>query len=205
MERLGISLLLSSMRFCSYSSILSCLSHCMSKEFIFFAYSDDHKPSGTYPSLEEESLHSSCFIDVDPIPSFEIHVKHDIHIPISLEPDYSGHLVENKVDPLPSTITIKTCAHLVETHFQLTDFQSRLRQKMFKPLRMPSLLHPYPSYFVEYLPHFTGKYHITTEKHLGSFHNFIDNFEIMHEDVVMRLFSKSFCWRCWVLVSKFKS
>ena len=82
----------------------------MSKELFFcFVYSDDHKPSCTYPSLEEESLHSSFFIDVDIIPSFEIHVQHDIHIPISLELDYSGHLVENKVDPLPSTITTETC------------------------------------------------------------------------------------------------
>ena len=63
---------------------------------------------------------------------------------------------------------------------------------MFKPFRLPYLLHPYPSYFVEYLLHFTGKDHITAEKNLESFHNFIDNFEIMHEDVVMRLFSKSF-------------
>src|SRR5713226_9794364 len=76
------------------------------KRIIFcFVYSDDHKPSSTYPSLEEENMHSSCFIDVDPIPSFEINVQHDIHIPISLEADYFGHLVENKVDLLPSTIT----------------------------------------------------------------------------------------------------
>ena len=67
------------------------------KRIIFcFVYSDDHKPSSTYPTLEEENLHSSCVIDVNPIPSFEIHVQHDIHIPISLEADYSGHLVENK-------------------------------------------------------------------------------------------------------------
>ena len=97
------------------------------KRIIFcFAYSDDHKPSSTYTSLEEENLHSSCFIDVDPIPSFEIHV-HDIHIPISLEVDYFGHLVENKSNLLPSTITTETCEHLFETHFQLTNFQSRLR------------------------------------------------------------------------------
>ena len=116
------------------------------KRIIFcFVYSDDHKPSSTYPSLEEESMHSSCFIDVDHIPSFEIHVQHDIHIPISLEPDYSGHLVENKADLLPSTITAETCEQLVEPHFQLTDFQSRLRQKMFRPLRLPYLLPPYPS------------------------------------------------------------
>ena len=126
-------------------------------------------------SLEEESLHSSCFIDGDPIPSFEIDVQHDIHIPISLELDYCGHVVENEANLLPSTITTETCEQLVEPHFQLTDFQSRLRQKMFKPLRLPSLLHPYPSYFVEYLPRFTGKDHIIAEKHLESFHNFIDN------------------------------
>ena len=107
--------------------------------------------------MEEESLHSSYFIDVDPIPSFEIHVQHDIHIPISLEPDYSGNIVENKVDPLPSTITAETCEQFVEPHFQLTYFQFRLRHKMFKPLRIPSLLHPYPSYFVEYFPHFMEK------------------------------------------------
>ena len=71
-------------------------------------YSDDHKPSHTYTSLEEESRHSSCFIDVDPIPSCEMHVQHDIHIPISLEADYSGHIVENKADLLPSTITAET-------------------------------------------------------------------------------------------------
>ena len=98
------------------------------KRIIFcFVYSDDHKPSCTYPSLEEESLHSSCFIDVDPIPSFEIHVQHDIHIPISLEADYYGHLIENKTNLLPSTITAETCEHRIEPHFQLTDFQSRLR------------------------------------------------------------------------------
>ena len=119
-------------------------------------------------------------------------MQHDIHISVSLEPGYSGHLVENKADLLPSTITAETCEQLVEPHFQLTDFQSRLKQKMFKPLRLPFLLHPYPSYFLEYLPHFIGKDHITAEKNLESFHNFIDNFKIMHEDVVMRLFLKSF-------------
>ena len=69
-------------------------------------------------------MHYSCFIDVDPIPSFEIYVQHDIHIPISLEVDYSGHLVENKTDLLISTITAETCEQLIEPHFQLTDFQS---------------------------------------------------------------------------------
>ena len=81
-------------------------------------------------------------MDVDPIPSFEIHVQHDIHIPISLEVDYFGNLVENKANLLPSTITVETCEHLVEPHLQLIDFQSRLKQKMFKPLRLSSLTLP---------------------------------------------------------------
>ena len=90
------------------SSFLSFLLYV--KRIIFcFVYADDHKPSSSYPSLEEESLPSSCFIDVDPIRSFEIHVQHDIHIPISLEPNYSGNLVENKADLLPSTIIAETC------------------------------------------------------------------------------------------------
>ena len=63
--------------------------------------------------------------------------------------------------------------------------------KMFKPLRIPSHLHPYPPNFVEYLPLFTGEGHVTTKKHLESFHNFIDNFEIVCEDIVMAIFSKS--------------
>ena len=100
------------MRFCSYSSVIFYLSHCISKELFFVVYSDDHKPSSSYPSLEEEILPSSCFIDVDPVPSFEIHVQHDIHIPISLDPYYSGHLVENEADLLPSTITAETCEQL---------------------------------------------------------------------------------------------
>jgi hypothetical protein len=62
---------------------------------------------------------------------------------------------------------------------------------VFKPLKLPAHLHPYPPYFVEYLPHFTRENHISAEKHLEDFVNFVDNLEIVHEDIVMRLFSKS--------------
>jgi hypothetical protein len=62
---------------------------------------------------------------------------------------------------------------------------------VFKPLKLPAHLHPYPPYFVEYLPHFTRENHISAEKHLEAFVNFVDNLEIVHEDIVMRLFSKS--------------
>ena len=58
-------------------------------------------------------------------------------------------------------------------------------------MRLPYHLNSYPLDFFEYIPRFSGEDHISAEKHLEAFHNFIDNFEIVHEDVVLRLFSKS--------------
>jgi hypothetical protein len=55
--------------------------------------------------------------------------------------------------------------------------------------------------FFEYLPVFKGNEHIATKNHMESFEYFVDNFKIMHEDVILRLFSKSlvedgyFCFR----------
>ena len=58
-------------------------------------------------------------------------------------------------------------------------------------MKLTYYLNSYPLDFFEYLPWFTGDDHVTAEKHLGAFENFVDNFEILHEYVVMRLFSKS--------------
>jgi hypothetical protein len=69
-------------------------------------------------------------------------------------------------------------------------FSPEKEKKMFKPLKLSSTLHPYPPKFLEYLPLFVGEDHIIAENHLGAFQNVIENLEIMHEDVVMRLFSK---------------
>ena len=63
---------------------------------------------------------------------------------------------------------------------------------MFKPLRLPYLLHPYPLDFLEYPPQFSREDYVTTESHLGAFENFVDQFEIVHDDVIMRLFSNYF-------------
>ena len=73
---------------------------------ICFVYSDNHKPSFIYPSLEEEGLHSYWIIYVNHIPSSETHEKDDVHILVYLEPDHSCHPIDNKVDPLPSFISI---------------------------------------------------------------------------------------------------
>jgi len=62
---------------------------------------------------------------------------------------------------------------------------------MFKPLRLPYPLHPYPLDCYEYLPQFSGENQVSAERHLESFEDFVDRFQIVHEDVIMRFFSKS--------------
>jgi hypothetical protein len=52
-------------------------------------------------------------------------------------------------------------------------------------------LNPYRPDSFEYLPQFSREDHVTTERHLGAFENFVDQFEIVHEDVTMRLLSHS--------------
>jgi len=62
---------------------------------------------------------------------------------------------------------------------------------MFRPLKLPHLLHHYPLDCYEYLPCFSGEDQVSAERHLESFEDFVERFEIVHEDVIMRFFSKS--------------
>jgi hypothetical protein len=159
---------------------------------LFFVYSDDHQHSFVYPSLEEEGLHSACVVDVDHVSSSQPIEKDEVHI--SIPPEIELSLIVMGIMKLIYLLKyyfVIPCNQLVKPHFQPTVVQTRIREKMFKPLRLPSHLHPYPLNFFEYLPHFSGEDHITAEKHLGAFENFVDQFEIVHEDVTMRLFSKS--------------
>jgi hypothetical protein len=91
----------------------------------------------------------------------------------------------------PSVITTEHVHLLVKPHIQLTSFQANIRDKMFKPLRLPLDLHPYSLYSFEYLPQFSGEDQVTAERHFEAFENFVYQFEIVHEDVTMRLFSHS--------------
>jgi hypothetical protein len=162
-----------------------------------FVYSDDNKPSFIYPSLEEEDMPSSCVVDVDLVSSPQPIHKSEICIGFPLEIDHPCNLegVENDSKPsqisLPSVITVEPSHLLVKSHIQPTSFQAKIRDKMFKPLRLPHHLHPYPLYSFEYLPRFSGEDHVTAERHLEAFENFVDQFEIVHDDVTMRLFSQS--------------
>jgi hypothetical protein len=177
------------------SSFLSFPLH-IKRIILCFVYLDDHQPSFIYPSLEEEDLPSACVVDVDLVSSPQPIHKDELCIEIPLEFDHPCNLEEVETDSnpslisSPSVVTVEPCHQLVKPHIQPTSFQTRIRDKMFKPLRLPYHLHPYPLDFLEYLPRFSGEDHVTTERHLEAFENFVDQFEIVHDDVIMRLFSK---------------
>jgi len=130
-----------------------------------------------------EDLSSSCIVDFDLIVPYVSYDKNDVHILFFLENDQSCQLEASKLDLIPE-IPIEHC-------IQFTEVQSIIRRGFFKPLKQLAIIHAYPLNFFEYLPMFIGGDHITVEKNLEDFQNFIDNFEIMHEDVVMRIFFKS--------------
>jgi hypothetical protein len=161
-----------------------------------FVYSDDNNPSFIYPSLEKEYLPYVYVVVVDLVSSLHPIHKDELCIETPLKFDHPCILEEVETNSKPSLIsaphvvTFEPCHYLVKTHIQLTIFQAKIRDKIFKPLRLPYHLHPYPLDFIEYLPHFFGEDHVTTKRHLEAFENFIDQFEIVHDDVIMRLLFK---------------
>jgi hypothetical protein len=146
-----------------------------------FVYSYDYKPTVVNPSLRREDL-PSFIIDLNLIPSFEPTSNNVGHIRTSPDHDQSCKPVNNKSDSPLIEIIVSPCN-------QLTKIQSRIK-KYYKPLKLALILHAYPPNFIDYLPMFNGEDHVAAEKHLEYFENFIDNFQIMHEDVVMRIFCK---------------
>jgi hypothetical protein len=73
----------------------------------------------------------------------------------------------------------------VNPHSQPTAFQIKIKNKLFKPLRLPiSTLILILIDLFEYIPQFSGEHHVTSERHLGAFENFVDQFHIVHDDVI---------------------
>ena len=123
--------------------------------------------------------------------------KNDHCTQIPSKYDRPCNLEETKTDSKPmqsSTlieINFEPCQQIVIPHDQPTSFQIKIRMNMFKPLKLPSWIHPYPLGCYEYLPWFSGENQASTERHLEYFEDFIDRFQIVHEDVIMIFFSKS--------------
>jgi hypothetical protein len=119
---------------------------------------------------------------------------HCISFPLESDQPCDLEKIEIVSDPVqilaPLVLISEPCHELVNSHDQPTAFQVKIRMKMFKPLKLPLLLHPYPDDCYEYLPLFSGENQTSAEGHAESFLDFVDRFSITHEDVIMRLFSK---------------
>ena len=71
-------------------------------------------------------------------------------------------------------------------------FSSKKKKKIFKPLKLPTFLHQYPSRGFKILPSFLGEEEdISTEQHILEFEYFLDKFQIIYEDVALRMFFHS--------------
>ena len=118
-----------------------------------------------------------------PIHKSEICIASPLEIDHPCSPEEVENNSKSSKISLPSIIPVDPCHQLVNPHDQSTAFQIKIRNKLFKPLRLPHDLHPYPRYSFEYIP--------LAERHLEAFDSFVDLFEIVHDDVSMRLFSQS--------------
>ena len=73
----------------------------------------------------------------------------------------------------------------------MTTFQFKNRE-IFKPLKLPAILHQYLSNGFKSLPSFSGKEkEISAKSHILEFEYFLDKFQINYEDVALRMFCHS--------------
>jgi hypothetical protein len=163
------------------------------KRIIFcFVYSENHHPYYVYPSLEEEIL-QSYIVDVDSISPSQPVSKDESNILILLESDHPSDFVKIEIDskPIESSIPFGITDEPDHQPIQPIAFQIKIRMKMFKPLKLSNLIHPYPDNCYEYIPWFFDEIQSLAERHLESFLDFINHFQIVHEDVIMRYFAKN--------------
>ena len=114
-------------------------------------------------------MHPPYVVDIDPISSPQPTHKDDLCIQILSEFDQPCNLKEIETDSKPSQISApyaiisEPCHQPVNSHVQTTTFQAKIRNKLFKPLRIPYHLNPYSLDFCEYLPRFSGGDHVSAK------------------------------------------
>ena len=131
---------------------------------------EDHDSTFVYSSLQ--SVHITS-------PSHHIDVDHDQDTSSELHDnlEQSCRFSVSKTDILPSP--------------SLNPIPSKL-QEIYKPLRLPYILHDFPLKHYKKLPAFDGTIeNFSAEKHVQAFEHFLDLFEIEYEDVTLRAFSQS--------------
>ena len=127
---------------------------------------ESHRSTLVYPSLKTIGIPPSSIVNIHQAPSLEPYDIHDHSCDINETKD---ELVPSILNPTPSKI-----------------------QERYSPLKIPSILPDFPLKHYKYLPRFDGELDgKLAEKHIQVFENFIEIFEIKHDDVSMRAFSQS--------------
>src|SRR5271156_5174201 len=64
-------------------------------------------------------------------------------------------------------------------------------EKRLGPLALPPYLHEIPDNYLKLLPRYDSEKKIKADEHLDAFLNYMDDLNIVHQDVFMRLFVQS--------------
>jgi hypothetical protein len=74
----------------------------------------------------------------------------------------------------------------------VADKMDQIVAARYAPLVLPQVMYAFPpNEYMKYLPRFNGDGLVTTEENLSLFYSFVDNFNVEHVDVWMRLFVQS--------------
>jgi hypothetical protein len=133
---------------------------------LLYANYDHDNPEIVYPPLNIIQISPQFIIDFDENVPYEPYDNHNqVDKPHQTKADVSSLVL----DPTPS----KT-------------------QDRYRPLKLPHILYYFPPKHYEYLSLFDGELSaITAKKHIQGFENFIDFFEIDHDNVCIRDLSQS--------------
>ena len=112
-----------------------------------FIFSKYYQPSFINPSLEED-LQPTCIIEVEPVFMSLLIYKNDLCIKFPSKSNQPCNLEETKTGSKPMqsstlvAVTVEHCQQIVIPHDQPTAFQFKIKMNKFKPLKLPSWLHP---------------------------------------------------------------
>jgi hypothetical protein len=121
---------------------------------------EDLKFTLVYPSLKVVDEPLSCITNTKQDPSSE---SYDVHNQSNNPQDTQADIIPSISNLIPSKI-----------------------QERYRPLRLTNTLHDFLVKHYKYLPKFDGESDkIIAEKHIQAFENFIDLFEVEHDDFYM--------------------
>ena len=112
-----------------------------------FIFSEDYKPQKVHSWLKEEYFSSACTIHLDTSlsPKYERRDDYCITIPKDNQ-SQSGHKGDDS-----SSLGDSILSHKQSTAFQLKN------KEIFKPLKLPTILHQNPSKGFKFFPSFSGE------------------------------------------------